>query len=282
MGQGDRVEQLRRALLEFWAMAMIAVAIGFLGPFGTFTKAGFAHRVIEWGSLLIGAYILVRPCLWLLRQIAIRTALPVGALELWGVVGISAPLAMIWRRVGQDAYRALDSFTELVPFALLCALVVLGVARWAQAVGARYGGGRFERGQAAPVLTPLATPEAAGDAAPVRPRLLDSLSAQFREPIVALQSEDHYVRVHGADGSELVLMRLRDAIAALDGVAGEQVHRSWWVAQSAVAELERDGRVWSLRLVTGARAPIARDSLHRLRQSGFLAGLGAEAGAADR
>lgn len=243
-------------------MSAIAVAIGFLGPFGTFTEAAFAQRVIEWSLLLSGAYIVVRPCIWLLRQIAARTALPVGALELWGVVGVSVPLAMIWRRVGQEAYRELDSFIELLPFALLCAVVVLGVARWAHAVAMRFDA-------RPPVFG--AVVDSAEPAAPLaRPRLLDSMSAQFREPIVALQSEDHYVRVHGVEGSELVLMRLRDAIAALDGLAGEQIHRSWWVARSAVTALERDGRAWSLRLTNGARAPIARDSLHRLRQSGFL------------
>ena len=59
--------------------------------------------------------------------------------------------------------------------------------------------------------------------------------------------EDHYVRAHTMLGSDLVLLRLRDAIAELDGIEGAQVHRSWWVARDVVEGVEREGR--KLRLL---------------------------------
>ncbi len=105
-----------------------------------------------------------------------------------------------------------------------------------------------------------------------RPRLYARLSPQFDGDILALESEDHYVRVHGMARSELLLLRLRDAIAEMDGVGGEQTHRSWWVARNAVSEIAGTGRNRHLLLQNGTKAMIARDSIDRLQRSGFLTG----------
>jgi len=88
--------------------------------------------------------------------------------------------------------------------------------------------------------------------------------------VLALESEDHYVRVHGPRQSELLQMRLRDAFAEMDGHPGEQTHRSWWVAREAVSESVGTGRNREIILVNGTRSPVARDSVDRLRRSGFL------------
>jgi hypothetical protein len=285
-----RVNWLRRTLLELWGITLLAVVVGFLGPFGTYVGTSLVERVSEWAGLLFGAYIIVRPWIWGLQRVSRLTSLPAGPLILWGVVAISLPLAMVWRSVGQDAYRALDGYAELLPFALLCAVAVLGVTRWARAANHRF---------AAQVLEPAGPPHRGdmrstgaigdGDAPTVEkpiengevPRLLARLSPGFQAPIIALQSEDHYVRVHGRKGSELILIRLRDAIVEMAGVPGEQVHRSWWIAREGVIATIRAGRGWSLRLVNGELAPIARESVYRLRRSGFLAEDVSEAEAAD-
>ena len=49
--------------------------------------------------------------------------------------------------------------------------------------------------------------------------------------LYAIESEDHYLRVHTSAGQELILMRLADAVRELAGVEGLQTHRSWWVAR---------------------------------------------------
>lgn len=275
------MDWLRRALLELWAMAALAILVGFLGPFGTYTGYSLVDRVLGWGALLLGAYVLVRPCIWCLNQIALRTALPIGVLSVSGVVATSLPIAMLWRAVGQNAYRQFDGYAELLPFALLCALAVLGVTRWAQAVSTRIDG-RSDANARAMGLDAQSTTASDHDNGqpgnvvettlpPVkRPRLLGRLSGDFRGPIIALQSEDHYVRVHGAAGSELILLRLRDAIAEMDGTSGEQIHRSWWIARDGVAGMVRAGRSRNVRLANGELAPVARGAVHRLLRSGFL------------
>jgi DNA-binding LytR/AlgR family response regulator len=88
--------------------------------------------------------------------------------------------------------------------------------------------------------------------------------------LIALEMEDHYVRAHTMLGSDLILMRMRDAIAELAGVPGMQVHRSWWVAQAAVAAVERDGRNVRLELANGLRAPVSRERVAALREAGWI------------
>lgn len=271
------MDWLRRALLELWAIFVIAAVVGFLGPFGTYLDSTVADRIAQWWQLLMGAYLFLRPWIIALRWLADLTWLPSGVLVLWGVVATSAPLAMLWRQVGQDAYRELHGYAGLIPFALLCALAVLAVEVWANHTNERL---RLQRSVKAKAGRPLAgpsesEPQAASAVPPltedeVRPMLLGRLSPAFRGPILALQSEDHYVRVHGMAGSELILLRLRDAIAEMTGVPGEQVHRSWWVARDGVASLEQTGRNWIVRLRNGKTAPVARESTRRLQRVGFL------------
>ena len=82
--------------------------------------------------------------------------------------------------------------------------------------------------------------------------------------------EDHYVRAHTMLGSDLVLLRLRDALGELDGIEGAQVHRSWWVARDAVESVERDGRSVRLVLPRGIAAPVARSRMAELTKAGWF------------
>jgi hypothetical protein len=102
------------------------------------------------------------------------------------------------------------------------------------------------------------------------PRFLDRLPKGLGRDLLALEMEDHYVRAHMAAGSALVLMRMRDAVAELDGMDGLQVHRSWWVARAAVEGTVQDGRNIRLRLKNGIEAPVARANQLALRDSGWL------------
>ncbi|NNC52452.1 MAG: LytTR family transcriptional regulator, partial [Erythrobacter sp.] len=101
-------------------------------------------------------------------------------------------------------------------------------------------------------------------------RFIDRLPAELGTDLLALEMEDHYVRAHTRLGSELVLMRLGDAIAELEGVDGRQVHRSWWVARDAVEEVRREGRNLRLVLSRGIEAPVSRNRANELKVAGWL------------
>ena len=109
------------------------------------------------------------------------------------------------------------------------------------------------------------------DTKPAGETLRARLDFKYRQAaIFALSSEDHYLRVHTSAGEALVLMRLYDAIRELDGIEGSQIHRSWWVARDAVADIARgDGKV-DLVLKSGLRAPVSRRYQKALKTDGWL------------
>jgi len=87
---------------------------------------------------------------------------------------------------------------------------------------------------------------------------LERLPEEKRGQILTLSARDHYVDVTTDKGREPVLIRLADAIGQLDGLAGEQVHRSHWVARDAVAgSARRDGRLF-LTISNGEEIPVSR------------------------
>ena len=129
----------------------------------------------------------------------------------------------------------------------------------------------FAEAPAAPEPTALPpSPEPIGRAAEAAPVFLDRLPRTIGRDLLCLQMEDHYVRAHTPLGSALILMRMRDATAELGTIEGARVHRSWWVARAAVAEVVRRDRAVGLRLVNGLEVPIARDTLPELRAAGWL------------
>lgn len=102
------------------------------------------------------------------------------------------------------------------------------------------------------------------------PRFLNRLPQKLvGAEIYAISSEGHYLRIHTSRGSDLILMKLSDAISELSGIEGSQVHRSWWVAKSAIISVARgEGRaVFTLK--GSLKAPVSRTFARALRESGW-------------
>jgi DNA-binding LytR/AlgR family response regulator len=110
----------------------------------------------------------------------------------------------------------------------------------------------------------------AKEALPARSAFLRRIPARLGTELLYIKVEDHYLRVQTRLGSDLLLLRLSDAVAELDPEFGRQVHRSYWVAQDAVAGVERDGHRTRLVLNDGARIPVSRTYLPALRKAGWL------------
>ncbi len=276
----------RRILLELSALVLVAGVLGFLGPFGTYLQGDLVSRSYNWAILLFGAYVTARPMMEVWRWIARILHLPQAPLVFWGMILFSAPLAFLWKASGAPEANLIGGYASIFSFTVLCSLLVMVVAWWAERAEASLTRDRTAEGPAvmasvsiggAPTDRPpggdpraRAAPANSSTATPPFPRLRARLSSSFTGDILALESEDHYVRVHGLRGSELLLIRLRDAIAELDGLPGEQTHRSWWVARDAVAAVHARGRACEIKLTNGERALVARDSVERLTRSRFL------------
>ncbi len=116
---------------------------------------------------------------------------------------------------------------------------------------------------ASPVLPPASAVLPTGLAERLPPRLGTGR-------LIALEAEDHYLRIHTDLGNDIILMRMVDAVALLDLVPGARVHRSWWVARSAVeGSSSLDGRT-TLRLATGLVVPVSRSMRPSLAAEGWF------------
>ncbi|MDA4845220.1 LytTR family DNA-binding domain-containing protein [Hoeflea poritis] len=102
------------------------------------------------------------------------------------------------------------------------------------------------------------------------PRLLRRLPIGLRGPLSHLSMQDHYVEVVTDRGSQLVLMRLADAISETRPVPGLQVHRSHWVALEAVARTRREKERYVVEMKGGAVLPISRSHVQAARAAGLL------------
>ena len=243
----------RKIAVEILLIAAIGLALAALGPFGSYAVP-FGTRAAWWIGFILAGYAIFRPMLvaagWLDERIGIGR-MPAQLL----VVAIGAvPLSLL---IDLFLDRMLAPGTSRFP---LLYVQVLGIGIVV--------GFLMDRLLGAPAPSPPVPLEPAA-APPPRPRFLGRVPPTIGPRLLCLSMEDHYVRAHGAEGSALILMRLRDAMAELDGLPGLQVHRSWWVAADAVERVERDGARLRLRLANGLLVPVARSQEGAVRAQGW-------------
>ena len=88
--------------------------------------------------------------------------------------------------------------------------------------------------------------------------------------LIAVEADDHYLRVHTDAGEEFVTMRFADALGLLSAAAGFQTHRSWWVAADAIESLRWNRSGGQARLVGGLVAPVSRAHAPILKAAGWF------------
>lgn len=88
--------------------------------------------------------------------------------------------------------------------------------------------------------------------------------------LLAVEAQDHYVRIHTSRGASLIRMRFADAIGLVPVAAGMQTHRSWWVGRDAVQSIRKRRKGAVITLINGMEVPAS--------QKASLAWLGARSG----
>lgn len=236
---------------------LIVAALGgvFLAVTGAFGSAGASLplRLVYWVLVMVLGGLWGHLCGLVVSRFVDSDERPWLSIAVMVVV-ITGPLCVIvWAATG------LFFAQKLYPLAVLPELVVPVVIITAAVTTLNVFLGR-----AVPVQTHAAPPETA--ARPVR--FLDRLPMKLKGATIrAVQAEDHYLRIHTDRGSDLILMRLSDAVEELEGLEGAQTHRSWWVAREAVRAVERgDGRA-TLTLDGGLSAPVSRRYARMLRDA---------------
>ena len=97
------------------------------------------------------------------------------------------------------------------------------------------------------------------------PIFMRNVTAEKRGTLLALEAQDHYVRVITDCGEDLIHYRFSDAVEDARHVRGLRVHRSYWIANVAIARLERDRHRYRLRLSNGLCVPVSRSYLRDVR-----------------
>lgn len=99
------------------------------------------------------------------------------------------------------------------------------------------------------------------------PAFMSKVRPERRGTLLALRAEGHYLRVFTDAGSDLILWRLGDALNELGDREGMRVHRSWWVAERALAG---EPGTESLKLHNGLQVPVSRSYRLLARERGWL------------
>ena len=259
--RGHKRTLARKLAVDLSVMTVIGLVMAVIGPFGSFEQP-LTSRLAVWLGLSYTGYAVYSPIGPLVDRFHRLLDLPRIGLWIAGVLVASVPMAVIaW---SLNAFYGPISWprAEVALTHYLYVLLVGGTITVLFQLLDR------DRPAAEPVTT--ARNETPTTAEPENPRFVDRLPAEVGTDLLALEMEDHYVRAHTALGSELVLLRMRDAVAELETVEGLQVHRSWWVARGAVEEIKRDGRNVRLVLANGLQAPVSRANVQMLKDAGWL------------
>lgn len=226
--------------------------LAFSGAFGT-GEAPLGLRLAYWVSMMLVGGLWGGLCARALDRFLDLDERPwLSVVALTAV--ISGPLSVgVWAATGLFFAGRLYPLAALPEMILPVAVITLAVSAISVFI---------EKGR--PVQTHV------GPAGSAPARFLDRLPFRLRGAAIrAVEAQDHYLRIHTDRGSDLVLMRLSDALAELEGLEGAQTHRSWWVARDAVRAVARgDGRA-VLTLEGGVEAPVSRRYARALRAAGW-------------
>jgi DNA-binding LytR/AlgR family response regulator len=107
---------------------------------------------------------------------------------------------------------------------------------------------------------------------PRSPSFLSRIAEEIRAPVIALEAEQHYLRVFTEKGRDLILYRFSDAVAEMKDEDGAQVHRSWWVSRAAVERAVKENGAWRLILKDGAEVPVSRTYALAAKQAALIDG----------
>ncbi len=239
-----------------WAGTTLLFAAS--GPFGSYVDFDFGQRLILWGLCLAKCFaiaVAVRCVIWAtLRHHG--TLVATLATVVLIVPGVTLPVHAVARQVAGSVGVHGPHLVEIAVFSFVIAAAMTGL----RFVAEKPVPEPPEDHAATVVQGVEATAGPADDAAvqPVAGRLVQRLPEALHAPVVRLSVNDHYVEIETEAGTGRLLMRFSDALDELGAQPGMRIHRSHWVAETAVAGVERSGTRMDVRLRDGRRLPVSR------------------------
>lgn len=241
---------LRRFAADVALWVAIGLVMAILGPFGS-SERSFPERLLYWQICMVGGgfigVAIDAPVRRRVRHFWTRLLLvsagmtPLVTLLVGFTNHYLSPMRLTLANVAEPAFEVF-----VVCFAVMC----LRQLAWAE-----------------PIVV-VAPPQPAEDPlATFRQRL----SARRRAAaLIAVEAEDHYLRVHTDAGDELITARFGDALAELAAADGFRTHRSWWVAADAIDQVKWLRGRGEATLKCGLTVPISRSNAGPLKAAGWF------------
>lgn len=233
-------------------MAVIAVALGMAGPFGTFVDLAIGPRFAYWVAVVFSTYGVGTFFAWI-----VLTLLGERVKSRWAnvlVIGLSSSLPVTLTVALLDLVFLANDFVAPARLAVLwsyCLVIAMGIG----------------------LIIVLTQPEAAAAAPAVEkapPGILARLPLQARGKLSHMSMQDHYVDIVTDRGHALVLLRLGDAMKETGEIEGLQIHRSHWIALQAVKRVHKAAGKISVEMADGTMLPISRGFVAAARERGLV------------
>jgi hypothetical protein len=241
---------IRRLAADLALWTAIGVVMAFLGPFQTANQP-LDDRVPYWLLCMVGGGLIgtaideplrrrVRH-FWL-RLFAASLLMTPPVTILVGLVNhFMFGLRLNWGNLATPTFQV---------FTVCIATMCLRQLAWAQVV------------DRAPAAEPDRDPTEA---------FRQRLSAKRRGAmLLAVEAEDHYLRVHTDAGDELITARFGDALKELEAARGFRTHRSWWVAAHAIDDVKWLRGRGEAKLKCGLVIPVSRSNAAALKAAGWF------------
>jgi hypothetical protein len=232
--------------------ALLTFVFIYSGAFDT-DHLGFGHRLALWS--IVSALFVGQPLLFERLAARFLPARPYAPLAAAGVaILVCVPLTAVELHLMKFTPllpKAPDPWAEFIPFVAppVIAVSIAALAiRWT-----------WERAHLSP-----REPAPESEAAPAPSGLHLDASTLF------VRAQDHYLEIVTENGRRFVRGRLADIEAEAAALPGLRAHRSWWIADKAVAGAQRQGRDVKLVLSTGESAPLSRARLDQAKALGWL------------
>ena len=231
------------------ALAGVGVVLAVAGAFGTDDVLRPVPLVLYWVSVVVLAYSAGALVVGTLRRMLLGTSRPARVV----LTGLAVGVIMVALVGGVNT-------------------ALFGLGWTSGAAAARFAASTIATGFVVTVVLDYTLGNARAEALRAEPPLVARLPLEKRGALVSLSAVDHYVEVTTTRGQDLVLIRLADAIAETQPVAGLRIHRSHWVARDHVTSVTRGSGKATVHLIDGRSLPVRRANLPALKEHGLLPG----------